>query len=73
MENPVPEKMPKRRSRVRTDNGSGTMSPQQRISASVPHQINSDSYTKVKRMKKTQVCSYCLLSRASALMNFFYP
>lgn len=57
----MPEKMPKRRNRMRIDNGAGTVSLQQRVSASVPHQINSDSYTKVKRMKKAQVCSYCLL------------
>ncbi|CAG9534167.1 unnamed protein product [Cercopithifilaria johnstoni] len=63
MESPVPEKVPKRRSRVRIDNnGSGTMSLQQRVSASVPHQISSDSYTKVKRMKKAQMVSRNKLS-----------
>ncbi|KAM3726204.1 DNA ligase [Dirofilaria immitis] len=54
-DDPVPEKVPRRRSRVRIDNGTGIMSLQQRVSTSVPHQISSDNYTKVKRMKKTQM------------------
>ncbi|VBB29454.1 unnamed protein product [Acanthocheilonema viteae] len=62
MENPVPEKMPKRRSRMRVDNCSGTVSLQQRVSASVPHQINSDGYAKVKRMKKAQIITRNKLS-----------
>ncbi|VDM15438.1 unnamed protein product [Wuchereria bancrofti] len=55
VEDPVPEKMPKRRSRVHIDNCTGTVSLQQRVSTSVPQQNNSDSYTKVKRMKKTKI------------------
>uniref|UniRef100_A0A915PUK4 Uncharacterized protein n=1 Tax=Setaria digitata TaxID=48799 RepID=A0A915PUK4_9BILA len=51
----VLEKVPRRRSRVRIDNGTGTASLQQRVSASIPHRINSDSYAKVKRMKKAQI------------------
>ncbi|VDN89880.1 unnamed protein product [Brugia pahangi] len=55
VEDPVPEKMPKRRNRVHIDNGTGTVSFQQRVSTSIPQQNNSDSYTKVKRMKKTKI------------------
>ncbi|VDO26537.1 unnamed protein product [Onchocerca flexuosa] len=54
-EDPVPEKVPRRRGRVRIDNGADTVSLQQRVSASVPHQISSDSYAKLKRMKKAQM------------------
>uniref|UniRef100_A0A8R1XZ25 Uncharacterized protein n=1 Tax=Onchocerca volvulus TaxID=6282 RepID=A0A8R1XZ25_ONCVO len=54
-EDPVPEKVPRRRGRMRIDNGAETVSLQQRVSASVPHQISSDSYAKLKRMKKAQM------------------